>query len=80
MSLDAEIAAVMDTVDGRHGRERPRRDHRTTLRRIWDAEHLTVLSTKVSKADAKRFRAACWEHGRTPYSVLQAFVEAYSAR
>ena len=61
-------------IDAGHGRERPRRDHRTMLRRLWDAEHLSVISTKVTKDDARKFRRLCYSLGETPYSMLQAFV------
>ena len=71
---DFDMRDLVRSMDERHGRERPRRDHRTMLRRLWDAEHLSVLSTKVTTDDARRFRRLCYSMGETPYSMLQAFV------
>lgn len=43
-------------------------------RRAWDAEHLAVLETKVTKADAQRFRRLCASVGETPYAVIKRWV------
>lgn len=74
MVLDDELRGLIDG-DGGHCRERPRRDRRTMLRRLWDAEHLSVLSTKVTTDEARRFRRLCASVGETPYAVIKRWVQ-----
>ena len=48
---------------------------RLLQRRAWDAEHLATLGTKVSIAEARKFKELCRAHRTTPYAVLQAYVK-----
>lgn len=63
-----------DSGDSAPRRERPRRDHRTMLRRAWDAEHLCSVGCKLPVATARRFKRMCDDAGMTRYAVLQAAI------
>lgn len=40
----------------------------------WDAREMRTATTKVRRDVYEAFRRLCEEQGKTPYSVLQAFV------
>lgn len=73
MVLDDELRGLLDEDDG-HGRERPRRDHRTMLRRAWDEKHLRSVGCKLSVSVAARFKRMCDDAGLTRYEVLRRCV------
>ena len=76
--LELHLTALLDhfggTEDDGHGRERPRRDHRTMLRRAWDAAHLRSVGCKLSEPVAARFKRLCDDAGLTRYEVLRRCV------
>lgn len=68
-----EFMEELEKNDG-HGRERPRRDHRTMLRRAWDEAHLRSVGCKLPVDTAERFKRMCDEAGLTRYEVLRRCV------
>lgn len=69
MVLEDELQALLDG-DG----PRPRRDHRTMLRRAWDEKHLRSVGCKLSAPVAARFKRMCDDAGLTRYEVLRRCV------
>lgn len=63
-----------DSGDSAPRRERPRRDHRTMLRRAWDEAHLRSVGCKLPVDTAERFKRMCDEAGLTRYEVLRRCV------
>lgn len=45
----------------------------------WDAQNMRVLSCKIRKEKADRFRAICQENGTTSSAVLRAAIDDYMA-
>lgn len=43
----------------------------------WDAENMKIVSCKIRKEKAERFRAACVLNGTTPSSVLRECIDEY---
>ena len=72
--LELRLTALLDGMDDGHGRERPRRDHRTMLRRAWDEKHLRSVGCKLSVSVAARFKRMCDDAGLTRYEVLRRCV------
>ena len=68
--LELRLTALLDGMSG----EQPRRDHRTMLRRAWDAAHLRSVGCKLSAPVAARFKRLCDDAGLTRYEVLRRCV------
>lgn len=69
--LELRLTALLDSMNGK---AKPRRDHRTMLRRAWDAEHLRSVGCKLSEPVAARFKRMCDDAGLTRYEVLRRCV------
>ena len=69
--LELRLTTLLDDLSGG---AKPRRDHRTMLRRAWDAAHLRSVGCKLSAPVAARFKRLCDDAGLTRYEVIRRCV------
>ena len=68
---ERDLIAIEDaasTESGSRGRHRP------PARSRWDHKHMTTMTTKVRRRDAREIRAYCQINGTTVYHLLHKYL------